>query len=46
MSSSPIPLSRYQYRLLAVLALVNFVNFADRQVFVPLLPLIRAHLGL
>src|SRR4029077_19277274 len=46
MSSSPIPLSRYQYRLLAVLALVNFVNFADRQVFVPLLPLIRAHLAL
>ncbi len=46
MSSSPIPLSRYQYRLLAVLALVNFVNFADRQVFVPLLPLIRAQLGL
>jgi MFS transporter, Spinster family, sphingosine-1-phosphate transporter len=46
MSSSPIPLSRYQYRLLAVLALVNFVNFADRQVFSPLLPLIRAQLGL
>jgi MFS family permease len=46
MSSSPIPLSRYQYRLLAVLALVNFVNFADRQVFSPLLPLIRAELGL
>ena len=46
MSSSSIPLSRYQYRLLAVLALVNFVNFADRQVFVPLLPLIRAQLGL
>jgi MFS transporter, Spinster family, sphingosine-1-phosphate transporter len=45
MSSSPIPLSRYQYRLLAVLALINFVNFADRQVFVPLLPLLRAHLG-
>jgi MFS family permease len=45
MSSSPIPLSRYQYRLLAVLALVNFVNFGDRQVFIPLLPLIRAHLG-
>src|SRR5260370_8148133 len=46
MASSPIALSRYQYRLLAVLALVNFVNFADRQVFVPLLPLIRAQLGL
>jgi MFS family permease len=46
MSSSPIPLSPYQYRLLAVLALINFVNFADRQVFVPLLPLLRAHLGI
>jgi MFS transporter, Spinster family, sphingosine-1-phosphate transporter len=46
MSSSPIPLSRYQYRLLAVLALVNFVNFADRNVYSPLLPLIRAHLAL
>ena len=46
MSSSPIPLSRYQYRLLAVLALINFVNFADRQVFVPLVPLLRAHLGI
>lgn len=45
MSSSPNSLSAYQYRLLAVLALVNFVNFADRQIFVPLLPLIRAHLG-
>ena len=25
---------------------MNFVNFADRQVFIPLLPLIRAHLAL
>jgi MFS transporter, Spinster family, sphingosine-1-phosphate transporter len=41
MSSSPTPLSRYQYRLLAVLALINFVNFAARQVFVPLIPLLR-----
>src|SRR5438477_11757920 len=46
MSSSPIPLSRYQYRLLAVLALVNFVNFAVRNVFAPLLPMIRLHLAL
>ena len=46
MSSSAIPLSRYQYRLLAVLALVNFVNFADRNVFAPLLPMIRLHLAL
>ncbi len=45
MSSSPNSLSAYQFRLLAVLALVNFVNFADRQIFVPLLPLIRAQLG-
>jgi MFS family permease len=41
MSSSPNTLSAYQYRLLAVLALINFVNFAARQVFVPLIPLLR-----
>ena len=45
MSSSPIALSSYQYRLLAVLALINFVNFAARQVFVPLIPLLRGPLG-
>jgi len=45
MSSSPNALSAYQYRLLAVLALINFVNFAARQVFVPLIPLLRAPLG-
>src|SRR5215467_1827442 len=45
MASSPIPLSRYQYRLLAVLALINFVNFAARQVIVPLIPLLRGPLG-
>jgi len=45
MSSSPNVLSAYQYRLLAVLALINFVNFAARQVFVPLIPLLRAPLG-
>ncbi len=38
-------LSRYQLRVLAILALVNFVNFADRQVIVPLLPLLRDFLG-
>ena len=38
------PLSSYQIRLLAVLALINFVNFAARQVFVPLIPLLRTHL--
>ncbi len=46
MASKPIPLSSYQFRLLAVLALINFVNFADRQVIVPLVPLLRAHLGI
>lgn len=41
MSSKPIPLTSYQFRLLAVLALINFVNFADRQAIPPLVPLIR-----
>jgi MFS family permease len=45
MSSSPNTLSAYQYRLLAVLALINFVNFGARQVFVPLIPLLRGPLG-
>jgi predicted MFS family arabinose efflux permease len=44
MSTKSIPLSSYQIRLLAVLALINFVNFAARLVFVPLLPLLRDHL--
>jgi MFS transporter, Spinster family, sphingosine-1-phosphate transporter len=34
-----------QARLLAVLALINFVNFADRQVLNPLVPLLRQHFG-
>ncbi len=38
-------LTGYQVRLLAVLALINFVNFADREVIVPLVPLLRQHLG-
>ena len=46
MASNPIPLSSYQIRLLAVLALINFVNFADRQVVVPLLPLLRQQMNL
>ncbi|HSC44920.1 MAG TPA: MFS transporter, partial [Candidatus Acidoferrum sp.] len=46
MSSSPTPLTSYQYRLLAVLALINFVNFAARQVFVPLIPLLRGSLNI
>ena len=41
MSTNSIPLTRYQIRLLAVLALINFVNFAARQVFVPIIPLLR-----
>lgn len=45
MESNPTPLSSYQIRLLAVLALINFVNFADRQVVVPLLPLLRQQMN-
>jgi predicted MFS family arabinose efflux permease len=44
MSTKSTPLSAYQIRLLAVLALINFVNFAARQVVVPLIPLLRDHL--
>jgi MFS transporter, Spinster family, sphingosine-1-phosphate transporter len=44
MPSKPAPLSSPQIRLLAVLALINFVNFAARQVIVPLIPLLRVHL--
>lgn len=46
MPSNSTPLSSYQIRLLAVLALINFVNFADRTVVVPLLPLLREQLSL
>lgn len=38
-------LSGYQFRVLAVLALINFVNFADRQVLPPLVPLLRKEFG-
>ena len=41
MASSKIPFNYAQARLLAVLALINFVNFADRQVLNPLVPLLR-----
>ena len=37
------PLTYTQVRLLAVLALINFVNFADREVLNPLIPLLRQH---
>src|SRR5206468_3529661 len=43
-STKPITLSAQQIRLLAVLALINFVNFAARQAVVPLIPLLRDHL--
>jgi MFS transporter, Spinster family, sphingosine-1-phosphate transporter len=39
------PITYEQARLLAVLALINFVNFADRQVLNPLVPLLREHFG-
>jgi len=45
MSLRNIPFTYAQARLLAVLALVNFVNFADRQVLNPLVPLLRQHFG-
>jgi len=44
--SKSIPLSSYQLRLLAVLVLVNFVNFAARWVFIPIIPMLRTHLGI
>jgi len=43
MASRSSPFTYAQARLLAVLALINFVNFADRQVLNPLVPLLRAH---
>ena len=45
MSSKSSTLSSYQLRLLAVLVLVNFVNFAARFVLVPLIPMLRGSLG-
>lgn len=46
MSSRSTPLSSYQLRLLAVLVLVNFVNFAARWVFIPIIPMLRTNLGI
>ncbi len=43
MSTKPIALNSQQIRLLAVLALTNFVNFTARQAVVPLVPLLRDH---
>jgi MFS transporter, Spinster family, sphingosine-1-phosphate transporter len=45
MASNSTPLSSYQLRLLAVLALINFVNFADRQVVTPLFSLLRTQMS-
>lgn len=45
MTEKPYSLTLYQIRLLVVLVLINFVNFAARQVFVPLIPLLRVHLN-
>jgi MFS transporter, Spinster family, sphingosine-1-phosphate transporter len=45
-SFRPITLTPYQLRLLAILALINFVNFADRQAIPPLVPLIRDEFAL
>jgi len=39
-------LQRYPLRVLAILALINFVNYADRLVVPPLFPLLREHFGL
>lgn len=44
MTTKSTPLNSYQIRLLAVLALINFVNFAARQAVIPLIPLLRDHL--
>lgn len=38
--------SRRQYRVLAILALVNFVNYVDRQILFPLFPALRHEFGL
>jgi predicted MFS family arabinose efflux permease len=43
MDSQSTFFSRNQLRVLAILALINFVNFADRTVILPLFPLLREH---
>lgn len=44
-TDSPL-LNRFQLRVLAILALINFVNFADRLVVPPLLEQLRYHFTL
>lgn len=46
MSDSTVPIRGYQLRLLVLLALINFVNFADRTVILPLFPLLRREFSL
>ncbi len=41
MKTEPDSLHSFQLRVLAILALINFVNFADRLVVPPLFPLLR-----
>jgi MFS family permease len=41
MTTKSTPLNSHQIRLLAVLALINFVNFAARHAVIPLIPLLR-----
>ena len=43
---SPEAARRQKTKVLAVLALVNFVNYADRQILYPLFPLLRREFGL
>src|SRR3954447_4950130 len=38
--------TRQQWKVLAILALVNFVNYVDRQILFPLFPFIRRDFGL
>jgi len=46
MQNNPRSLTAYQVRLLAILALVNFVNFADRLLVPPLVGQLRDHFNL
>jgi len=44
-SAEPNARTNHPVRLLAILALINFVNFADRTVILPLFPLLRREFG-
>lgn len=46
MNGQNIPIRGYQLRVLVLLALINFFNFADRTVILPLFPLLRQDFGL